>query len=104
MELNPKQLFDLTPSELIVKVDQKRSIDDIQFQSDWNRMRILYSIIYNSNVEGKHRKEPYELMPFEWDEKKDKKKKALRLEEMSTEERMKLFEKMDKAAKKKFNG
>lgn len=43
-------------------------------------------------------------MPFEWDEKKDEKKKALRLEEMSTEERMKLFEKMDKAAKKKFNG
>jgi len=103
LQLFPEQLYDLTPSDLIAMVDGKRTTDDLQIQSDWNRMRILYSIIYNSNVDQKHRKEPHELMPFSWDEtKQQEEKKEKRLEEMTAEERMRIFEKMDKRVKEKF--
>ena len=42
-------------------------------------------------------------MPFSWDEtKQEEKKKEKRLEEMTAEERMRIFEKMDKRVKEKF--
>lgn len=95
LQLQPGQLYELIPSELSYMTEGKHKEQDLILQNDWQRSRLIYSIIYNANVEGKHRKEPQELIPLIWDDKKEDKPKQRRLEELTPEERKAIFEKLD---------
>lgn len=102
LQLDPGQLYELTPNELSIRAEGKNTEQDAMFQNDWQRSRLIYSIIYNANVEGKHRKEPQELIPLIWDEKREDKPKQRRLEELTPEERKAIFEKLDNKYLKEF--
>ena len=36
-------------------------------EDSWRRLRIMYALIYNTNVESHHQKKPEELMPLPGD-------------------------------------
>lgn len=86
------QLLDLTPEELSIKIESKNQRQDDQLRNDWIRTRHMYSLLFNINVDKKHRKDPEELMPLRWDEEKKKNSGKV----ISDEERKRIFEAMDR--------
>ncbi|HXB12426.1 MAG TPA: hypothetical protein VNZ45_10595 [Bacteroidia bacterium] len=47
----------------------------------WRRLRVMYALIYNANVESYHQRKPEELMPLPSDKKEQISVKVLNDEE-----------------------
>jgi len=77
---------------------QWRRDEEAKAKEDWERMRVLATILLSPHAKKGHTIKPKDVLVFPWEEKAKKK----RMKPLSPEERAKRFGDWDKYAKKKW--
>lgn len=82
MGMSPDEFWDVTPKEFFYKMEGFFDHQMFLQRQAWERCRWSTNLLWNIQVDPKHRMSPTEMIKFEWEKVKGEQKPPLTKEEL----------------------